>query len=836
MADNVAVTPGSGATIATDEVGSAHYQYVKVAFGADGTATKVSSSDPLPTTIISAALPSGAATSAKQDTLIGHVDGIEGLLTTIDTDTGVLAGAVSGSEMQVDVITVPTDPFGANADAAATAGSTGSMQAKLRLMTSQLDSIKTAVEILDNTVSGSELQVDVLTMPTVTVQATNLDIRDIDKAADDILVYANTAKDGSGTSYVPLVDTDGHLQVDVLSGGGAGTQYTEDAAAAANPVGNAVILVRADTPAGVTTTDGDNVAQRGTDYGAAYVTLLDSAGAEVSVGGGTQYDEDTASSDAQKLTMAGVTRADTAASQVGTDGDRSTLIVDASGRLHVNVGASALPTGAATDAKLDTIIGHVDGAEGFLTTIASAVKAEDAAHTSTAAGMFLLGVRNDSAGTFTSDNLDYSPIATDAAGRVGIADLGGSITVDANNLDIRDIDKASDDILIYANTAKDGSGTSYVPLVDTDGHLQVDVLSGGLAGTEYATNAAYADADMGTLALVVRDDALTTLTEADGDYSALRVDSTGRLWVNVANTVTVGSHAVTNAGTFAVQVDGAALTALQLIDDVVYAEDVASQDGDKGIQVLAIRDDTLNVRSGTEGDYEPLHTNADGALWVKHSGNIDVNSHAVTNAGTFAVQDAAAEASLSVMDDWDNGASDGASVSGDVAHDTADAGEPVKIGMKAVALKTNPTEVAAGDRTNWYADVSGVPFVLGGHPNILTQSLQVTDADGAQTDTAIITAGANVAVVVTKVSVMADEANTGGVSVRIGFGTANTPAADAAQMLLFHPGIAPGSGVVEGNGAGILGIGASNEDVRVTCEDPAGGSINIIVTYFTTDI
>jgi len=55
-------------------------------------------------------------------------------------------------------------------------------------------------------------------------------------------------------------------------------------------------------------------------------------------------------------------------------------------------------------------------------------------------------------------------------------------------------------------------------------------------------------------------------------------------------------------------------------------------------------------------------------------------------------------------------------------------------------------------------------------------------------------------------------------------------------MLLFHPGIAPGSGVVEGNGSGILGIGASGEDVRVTCEDAVGGSINIIVTYFTTDI
>lgn len=37
-------------------------------------------------------LPAGAATEAKQNTLIGHVDGIEGLLTTIDTDTGSIDG------------------------------------------------------------------------------------------------------------------------------------------------------------------------------------------------------------------------------------------------------------------------------------------------------------------------------------------------------------------------------------------------------------------------------------------------------------------------------------------------------------------------------------------------------------------------------------------------------------------------------------------------------------------------------------------------------------------------------------------------------------------------
>lgn len=38
MADNIAVTPGSGATVAADEVGGALYQRVKLAVGADGAA------------------------------------------------------------------------------------------------------------------------------------------------------------------------------------------------------------------------------------------------------------------------------------------------------------------------------------------------------------------------------------------------------------------------------------------------------------------------------------------------------------------------------------------------------------------------------------------------------------------------------------------------------------------------------------------------------------------------------------------------------------------------------------------------------------------------------
>ena len=54
-----------------------------------------------PISAVSLPLPTGAATSANQTTIIEHVDGIEPLLTTIDSDTSLLAGTVSGDRIRI---------------------------------------------------------------------------------------------------------------------------------------------------------------------------------------------------------------------------------------------------------------------------------------------------------------------------------------------------------------------------------------------------------------------------------------------------------------------------------------------------------------------------------------------------------------------------------------------------------------------------------------------------------------------------------------------------------------------------------------------------------------
>jgi hypothetical protein len=167
-------------------------------------------------------------------------------------------------------------------------------------------------------------------------------------------------------------------------------------------------------------------------------------------------------------------------------------------------------------------------------------------------------------------------------------------------------------------------------------------------------------------------------------------------------------------------------------------------------------------------------------------------------------------------------------VAGDVAHSVADSGNPLKLGAKAIAFGANPTEVDADERTNLYAQRNGVPWVIGGHPNV--QSFRATYTS-AQTDAAIITVGAGVKIVVTRVLVTLHKATTVNVAVIIGFGATITPT--GAGVVASHPGIEAGSGFATGDGSGILGVGAANEDLRITSGVPTTGALDVNISYYT---
>lgn len=169
-----------------------------------------------------------------------------------------------------------------------------------------------------------------------------------------------------------------------------------------------------------------------------------------------------------------------------------------------------------------------------------------------------------------------------------------------------------------------------------------------------------------------------------------------------------------------------------------------------------------------------------------------------------------------------------AGVESNTAHDAAYTEAPVGIGTFAVAHGANPTDVTAGDKVHNIANRAGVPFVIGGHPNVVTIAAAYT---AASDDVAIITVSAGTKIVVTQVQVTADNANTVDVGFYIGFGTANTPT--TTGVVATHPGLAPGSGISRGDGSGILGIGGDGEDLRIDNEVPTTGSIRVLVSYYT---
>ena len=119
MADNVTLNSGTGgATLAADDISGVHHQRVKIQVGADGSATDVSDANPLPIddaggsiTVDGAVTVSGTVTAD-----LGATD--NAVLDSIAANTGAgalesggnlatLAGAVSGAEMQADVVTLP---------------------------------------------------------------------------------------------------------------------------------------------------------------------------------------------------------------------------------------------------------------------------------------------------------------------------------------------------------------------------------------------------------------------------------------------------------------------------------------------------------------------------------------------------------------------------------------------------------------------------------------------------------------------------------------------------------------------------------------------------------
>ena len=189
--------------------------------------------------------------------------------------------------------------------------------------------------------------------------------------------------------YSPIsVDKYGRLKVAAdVSIDASAAEFSEDAPNASGDVGIHVLAVRQDTLATSTSNNGDYADFKVNALGELYVHDTDVL---AKLG-----DIDTSLNNIETSTS----NMDTSLNNIET----STSNMDTSlNNIETSVG------------NIDTDTTNIDNKLGALS------KSEDAAHSSGDQGIMALAVRNDADAVLTSNNLDYSPIAVDSAGRLKV--------------------------------------------------------------------------------------------------------------------------------------------------------------------------------------------------------------------------------------------------------------------------------------------------------------------------------------------------------------------------------------------------------------------------------
>jgi hypothetical protein len=349
-----------------------------------------------------------------------------------------------------------------------------------------------------------------------------------------------------------------HVNVDNSASIGGGTQYTEDAPAAGDPTGTALILVRADTPAATVTTNGDNIAQRGTNFGAAYVTLLDAAGTAVSVSGGTQATEDVPALADPIGNMLMARRQDIlTTSQVSADGDNIALNATNKGQLYVSV-----PDGVGVNwSGTAAVTGHG--------TAASALRVE---LPTDGTGVVGLNAGTNVIGHVIVDSGTVSTISN----VVHVDDNAASLSVDWNGTQpVTGHGVATGALRVELPT--DGTGLVNVAQA-VAASLNATVIGAGVAGTPAGGVVTVQGAASMTKLLVTPDSVAlpanqsVNLAQVGGQTTATAgVNGTLAVGGNVANNVAIGSNPINN-GAQAVSAENSAVTTgrmVQLVADLV---------------------------------------------------------------------------------------------------------------------------------------------------------------------------------------------------------------------------------------------------------------------------
>lgn len=408
--------------------------------------------------------------------------------------------------------------------------------------------------------------------------------------------------------------------------------------------------------------------------------------------------ESTASADGHVLVPIGCVRQNTIGSTTLNDADYGNVKCNSEGRVYTSTTIdAALPAGTNAIGKLSAntgvIIGDVNvvgslpagsAALGSVTTTSQVPgtgatnlgKAEGGVHADAHTGIFPLGVRHDTSTTGLGADGTYAALGLNSLGEIytqANTELPAAALL-TNNMPVPTVPMVGAVMLCYDGTLVDlclpglsdtddnsvafsqvtsivigqthvSDGTSWVrqrtyledvasaggeqlfltgvvrqdtpagsTSLDGDytylksdslGRLWINCATGCSGGTQYTEDVASAGAEIMSMAGTIRQDAPVSTTSLDGDYQNLKTDSIGRLWVNCGTGCSGGTQ---------------------------YAEDTVLADASTGTLALAKRTDAAASSAGTDGDVAYLNVDSLGRLWISGAA---VEDAAETAGGTL---------------------------------------------------------------------------------------------------------------------------------------------------------------------------------------------------------
>ena len=482
--------------------------------------------------------------------------------------------------------------------------------------------------------------------------------------------------------------------VEIVAGAGSGGTAAADDAdfTAGTTSGTPVMGVYESTPSSVT--DGD--------LGIAGITATRQLRTSAAQSGTWTVDlgaTDNAVLDAIAASLAGTL---TVGSHAVTNAGTFAVQAAQSGTWNItNVsGTVSLPTGASTAANQSTIIGHVDGIETLLGTI-------DADTSTLAAKDFAV----ESGGN----------LASIASTLSGWTKMNG--TVDTG--------------VLRVTVASDSTG-----VLASIGSISTSVTPGtGATNLGKAEDAAHSSGDVGVAAMTVRQDTAAALSGTDGDYQPLITNASGHLHVVLPTTqtiATVGGVTTLIGGSLAHDAADIGINPHKIGG---YASASAPTD-------VSANGDIVNawfVRNGAQ------------AIQPTYAGVLATTGNGASGAGvqrvTIANDSTGILAGVTTVTTVTTCSTVTTLTGSSIAHDSADSGNPHKIGAKATTSLSGKTMVANDDRSDLFAGVDGVQITRN-HTNLedIVTATPVAITDGSSTSV-VSAQGAGVKTYVTSITI-----------------------------------------------------------------------------------